>query len=66
MEWRDEGVIVGVRKHGESSAIVELMTRDHGRHLGMVRGAWRSLGGFASDGGSDHRALVADVTLDPA
>ena len=39
MEWRDEGVIVGVRKHGESSAIVELMTRDHGRHLGMVRGA---------------------------
>ena len=34
-------------------------------HL-LVRGAWRSLGGFASDGGSDHRALVADVTLDPA
>jgi len=31
-------------------------------HL-LVRGAWESLGGFASDGGSDHRALVADVRL---
>jgi hypothetical protein len=28
-----------------------------------VRGPWKSLGGFASDGGSDHRALVADVQL---
>jgi len=27
-----------VRRHGESSAIVELLTRDHGRHLGLVRG----------------------------
>jgi len=39
MEWRDEGVVIGVRKHGESSAIVEVLTRGHGRHLGMVRGA---------------------------
>jgi endonuclease/exonuclease/phosphatase family metal-dependent hydrolase len=31
-------------------------------HL-FVRGPWESLGGFASDGGSDHRALVADVRL---
>jgi endonuclease/exonuclease/phosphatase family metal-dependent hydrolase len=31
-------------------------------HL-LVRGPWESLGGFASDGGSDHRALVADVRL---
>jgi DNA repair protein RecO (recombination protein O) len=38
MEWTDEGIVLGVRKHGESSAIVELLTRDHGRHLGMVRG----------------------------
>jgi DNA repair protein RecO (recombination protein O) len=27
-----------VRRHGESSAIVELLTRSHGRHLGLVRG----------------------------
>src|ERR1700761_394391 len=38
MEWTDEGIILGVRRHGESSAIVELLTRDHGRHLGLVRG----------------------------
>src|SRR5438445_168088 len=38
MEWTDDGIILGVRRHGESSAIVELLTRGHGRHLGLVRG----------------------------
>ncbi len=38
MEWRDEGLIIGVRRHGENSAIVELMTRAHGRHMGIVKG----------------------------
>jgi DNA repair protein RecO (recombination protein O) len=38
MEWTDEGIILGTRRHGESSAIVELLTRSHGRHLGLVRG----------------------------
>jgi DNA repair protein RecO (recombination protein O) len=38
MEWRDEGIVIGVRRHGESSAIVEAMTRAHGRHLGLARG----------------------------
>ncbi|MCS0503498.1 DNA repair protein RecO [Ancylobacter mangrovi] len=38
MEWTDEGVIIGVRRHGEANAIVELLTRAHGRHLGIVRG----------------------------
>jgi len=38
MEWTDDGIILGVRRHGESSAIVELLTRAHGRHLGLVRG----------------------------
>lgn len=38
MEWRDEGIILGTRKHGETSVIVEAMTREHGRHLGLVRG----------------------------
>src|SRR6476660_5235312 len=38
MEWTDEGIVLGVRRHGESSAILELMTRGHGRHLGLVRG----------------------------
>jgi len=39
MEWTDEGIVLGVRRHGEASAIVELLTRTHGRHLGLVRGA---------------------------
>lgn len=38
MEWRDEGIILGTRKHGETSAILEVMTRQRGRHLGLVRG----------------------------
>lgn len=38
MEWTDEGIVLGTRRHGESSAIVELLTRSHGRHLGLVRG----------------------------
>jgi DNA repair protein RecO (recombination protein O) len=38
MEWTDEGIVLGVRRHGESSAIAELLTRAHGRHLGLVRG----------------------------
>jgi DNA repair protein RecO (recombination protein O) len=38
MQWIDEGVILGTRRHGETSLIVELMTLAHGRHLGLVRG----------------------------
>jgi DNA repair protein RecO (recombination protein O) len=38
MEWSDDGIVLGTRRHGESSAILELMTRGHGRHLGLVRG----------------------------
>jgi DNA repair protein RecO (recombination protein O) len=38
MEWRDEGVILAVRSHGETSAIAEIFTLEHGRCLGLVRG----------------------------
>ena len=38
MQWTDEGIVLGVRRHGEANAIIELMTREHGRHLGLVRG----------------------------
>ncbi len=40
MQWTDEGIVLGVKRHGEASGILELMTREHGRHLGMVRGAF--------------------------
>jgi DNA repair protein RecO (recombination protein O) len=38
MQWTDEGFVLGARRHGEANAILELMTREHGRHLGLVRG----------------------------
>lgn len=38
MEWTDQGIILSVRRHGESGAVLSLLTRDHGRHAGLVRG----------------------------
>lgn len=38
MEWRDQGALLSVRRHGETSAIVEVFTAEHGRHAGVVRG----------------------------
>ena len=42
MQWTDEGIVIGVKRHGEASAILELMTREHGRNLGLVRGGFGS------------------------
>lgn len=38
MDWQDRGLIIGVRKHGETSVILEVLTEGHGRHMGLVRG----------------------------
>jgi len=38
MDWSDEGIVLGVRRHGETAAIADILTRSHGRHLGVVRG----------------------------
>jgi DNA repair protein RecO (recombination protein O) len=38
MDWQDHGLIIGVRKHGETSVILEVLTQAHGRHMGLVRG----------------------------
>jgi len=38
MEWRDHGILLSARRHGETAAIVEVFTEDHGRHAGVVRG----------------------------
>ena len=38
MEWSDEGIVLSVRPHGETAAVLELFTRVHGRHLGLVHG----------------------------
>lgn len=51
MEWTDEGVVLTVRRHGESAAIVSLLTAGHGRHAGLVRGgASRRLRGMLQPG----------------
>ncbi len=38
MEWQDEALVIGVKRHGETSVILEAMTAAHGRHLGLVKG----------------------------
>ena len=38
MNWNSEGYVLSVRKHGETSAIIDVLTPDYGRHLGLVRG----------------------------
>ena len=38
MDWRDEGLLLSMRPHGESAAIIEVLTAAHGRHAGVVRG----------------------------
>ena len=38
MEWQDEAIVLSARRHGESGVIAALLTREHGRHMGMGRG----------------------------
>ena len=38
MEWRGAGILLSVRRHGESSAIIEVFTPERGKHAGVVRG----------------------------
>ena len=38
MDWRDQGILLSGRRHGETSVIIEVFTPEHGRHAGVVRG----------------------------
>ena len=38
MDWQDEGFVLERRAHGETAAIVTLLTESHGRHAGLVHG----------------------------
>jgi DNA repair protein RecO (recombination protein O) len=38
MEWRDHGILLTMRRHGETAAIIDVFTEGHGRHAGVVRG----------------------------
>ncbi len=48
MEWTDEAFVLAARPHGEGAAVAQLLTRDHGRHAGLVHGG----------GSKSKRALV--------
>jgi len=38
MDWTDQAFVLGARRHGESSAVVQLLTLKHGRHAGLISG----------------------------
>src|SRR5271168_4635718 len=38
MEWLDESIVLSARPHGETAAVVTLLTPEHGRHAGLVAG----------------------------
>jgi len=38
LEFTDTAFVLSARRHGESDVILSALTREHGRHLGLVRG----------------------------
>ena len=44
MEWSDKGVVLAVQPHGEGGVLAEVLTQNHGRHLGFVHGVRRLRG----------------------
>src|SRR6185312_16001351 len=38
MQWSDEGIVLAAQAHGERALVVQLLTREHGRHAGLLRG----------------------------
>lgn len=50
MQWSDDGIVLSARRHGEASAVVSLLTRERGRHAGLVRGAVRGNQGLLEPG----------------
>ena len=65
MEWRENGVLLAVRRHGENAAIIEVFTRAHGRHAGVGRGgAGRRMGPVLQPGAQldlTWRARLEDI-----
>ena len=65
MEWRDQGALLAVRRHGETAAIIEVFTAAHGRHAGVVRGgASRKVAPVLQPGGEVEIALPPGAWYD--
>ena len=64
MEWSDEGIVLAARAFGETSVVLSLLTRGHGRHSGLVRGGiGRRMRGLLQPGNrvsARWRARLAD------
>ncbi len=47
MQWVERGFVLALRPYGENAAVIEIFTRAHGRHMGLVHGAqspkWRAV-----------------------
>jgi len=64
IDWEDTAIVLGQRKHAENDVIVSVLTREHGRHSGLVKGgASRRLRGLLQPGTNIHvrwRARLED------
>ncbi|AGF74319.1 DNA repair protein RecO (recombination protein O) [Bartonella australis AUST/NH1] len=38
MKWKEQAIILGARQYGETSVILEIITRQRGRYTGVVKG----------------------------
>ncbi|MGB0085874.1 MAG: DNA repair protein RecO [Rhodomicrobiaceae bacterium] len=38
MDWIDTAIVLHARPHGETNAVLDVFSREHGRHAGLVRG----------------------------
>ncbi len=38
MQWQDEAILLSARSHGEGALVLQVITPEHGRHGGLVRG----------------------------
>ena len=38
MDFQDQGIIISLRKYGEFDAVIDVLTAEHGRHAGLVKG----------------------------
>jgi DNA repair protein RecO (recombination protein O) len=53
IEWQDDGIVLGLRGHGEADGILTLLTEHHGRHAGLVKGG----------SGQRHRSILQTGNL---
>ena len=63
MEWSDEAIVLNVRPYGETSGILDALTRLHGRHAGLVRGGASSKGRAVLQSGNRVRSPGARGSL---